>query len=122
MTLQQIKKYIKGADLVYQDKLTSPEINDYKNIAYYLVKNYFFTKSIRDITTNKIDELLSHLIINSELITIDELKDYDVEDLGRYHYNQILKNNDKMLLMNYYDINNNYKPCKLMFTKNYNIL
>ena len=121
MTLQQIKEYIKRADLVYQDKLSSQEINDYKNMAFYLVKNYYFSKSIRSITPDDLDLLLDGLIADNEIITKNDIYNYNIADLGYYYYNQVV-DNDKMLLLNFYNIDGILQHCKMVFTKNYNIL
>ena len=121
MTLKQIKDYLKDAALIAHDNLSDEEINDFKNIAYYLIKNYFYSKSIRNITKNGIDLLLNNLIINNEIITSDNIYNYNIVDLGSYYYNQVI-DKDKKLLLNYYDIEGDLKHCKIAFTKKYNIL
>ena len=121
MTLKEIKDYIKGATLIAQEKLSDEEIKDFRNMAYYLVKNYYFSKSIRNITTSDLDLLLDNLVVNNEIITIDNIYDYSVIDLGYYYYNQVI-DRDKKLLLNFYNINGDLKNCKIAFTKNYNAL
>ena len=121
MTLKQIKDYLKDATLIAEEQLSDEEINDYKNIALYLIKNYHFSKSISQITENDLDVLLDNLVVNNELITINELKEYSVIDVGYYFYNQII-DDDKKLLLNYYNIDGELQHCKIAFTKNYNEL
>ena len=121
MTLQEIREYIKGASLIYENNLEANEINDFKNMAFYLVKNYYFSKSIRNITPSDLDLLLDNLVVNNEIVTINNICDYSVIDLDYYYYNQVI-DRDKKLLLNFYNINGDLKNCKIAFTKNYNIL
>ena len=121
MTLKQIKDYLKDSTLIASNQLSDEEIRDYKNIAFYLIKNYFFSKSIRNIKPNDLDVLLDNLIINNQILTSDDLQGYEMIDLGYYFYNQII-DDDKKLLLNYYNIDGELQHCKISFTKNYNIL
>lgn len=115
MELKQIKETIKTSKLYYNHDSNI----DYKGIAYYLIKNYMFSKSIKDITNNDIDILLDNLVINSELITSDNIDDYDyMIDKKSKKYLDI-KDDKKMVLLNFYDINDYLVNCNITLNVGY---
>ena len=81
-----------------------------KNIAMFLIDKRHYSKTITEIEINDIDLLLDNLFYNCEIIDNDRAKEYYVKDTTEY--NKIL-NNNKILLLNYYDIKGKFHWCKI---------
>lgn len=103
MTRQEIINNLKGMERYGIDATI-------KNIAMFLIDKRFFSKSINNITDVELMFLVDNLFINNEIITSDNVKEYFSKESTEYK--KIMKNN-KILLLNYYDINNDLKDCKI---------
>lgn len=81
-----------------------------KNIAMFLIDKRHFAKTITEIEEHHLDILLDNLVFNNEIIDTDNVKDYFTEETPEY---KKIVNNNKILLLNYYNIKNNLKDCKI---------
>lgn len=81
-----------------------------KNVAMFLIDKRHYSKTITEIETNDIDLLLDNLFFNNEIIDADNVKDYFSKDMPEYK--KIIED-DKILLLNYYDINGKFNGCKI---------
>jgi hypothetical protein len=81
-----------------------------KNIAMFLIDKRLFAQKISNIDENDLLILIDNLFINNEIISVDNVDDYFSKETKEYQ--KITKDN-KILLLNYYDINNNLKKCKI---------
>lgn len=77
MTLQEIKNTLKewAQNSHRNDKETL-------NVCYFLIKNYHYAKSIKNIDETDLMILYDNLTINNEIITSDNIDEYDTEKLG----------------------------------------
>lgn len=74
------------------------------NILYFLAKNNYHLKTSSTLlSVDELLEVLDNLAINNEIITSDNLDEYDTKKL-KLTKNQIksIKNGSKVLLLNYY--------------------
>lgn len=78
------------------------------NIIYYLCVNYLACESLKDCTVENLEYLYDNLEINSEIITGDNINEYD-EHLDKIKYSMAKRKRiasyEKILLLNYYKIN-----------------
>jgi hypothetical protein len=118
MKLKEIKDYIR--DTVYKiDK-------DYANIIYYLIKNGFSGKTIRQIERKDIIIMFDNLYYNSEIIDSDIINDYNetylIEKVGINKINKIKNNSNLFLVLNYYDANSRFNNSSFIFKYDYDII
>lgn len=90
-----------------------PVDNINKNVAMFLIDKRLFSKSIRDIEEYDLNLLVDNLLYNNEIIESYNLDEYP-EDLFTKSQYQAIKDDKKIALLNYYDINNNLKHCKIL--------
>lgn len=93
----------------------------YLNITYFLINNIKDLKNIDDLSI-----IYDNLVINNELLTLDNVDEYDKEYLEKrlnLKYNTIIKRleNNKICLLNYY-VKNDLVSCRIWLDLNYNIL
>jgi len=118
MKLQEIKDYIR--ETIYKtDK-------DYANVVFYLIKNGFAGKPLRQIEENDIETMFDNLWINSEIIDSDNIKGYDemllIEKVGKRTINKIKKDENLFLVLNYYDANSVERNSRFVFTYGYVVI
>lgn len=104
------KKKMTRKDILNYIKEERRDDKQLKNIAMFLIDKRHFAKSIAEIEMHDIDILLDNLFINNEIIDADNVKDYFTEDTSEY---KKIVNNNKILLLNYYDIKDSLKRCKI---------
>lgn len=97
----------------------------YLNICYYLIHNKLVNIN-NMFNTNDLAELYDNLIINNELITLDNYKEYEEETLCRLigRNIKVIKkclNNNKIFLLNYYN-RTELIYCSICLDLNYNAL
>lgn len=118
MKLKEIKDYIR--DTVYK-------INqDLANVVYYLIKNGFSGKTLRQIEKDDIILMFDNLYYNSEIIDSDIIKDYNekflIEKVAINRVNKIKKDNTLFLLLNYYDANTVFNNSSFIFKYGYDVI
>lgn len=88
------------------------------NIVYYLVTNYFVCGSYRKLTVDDLELLYDNLYFNNEIITSDNINDYDLNKLGLAAKTAAaIAAGEKVLLLNYYKLSGNYNElvnCKIL--------
>ena len=83
-------------------------LKDELNITYYLIKNRFVKIERFDDIQEAIEETFDNIIVNNEILTKDNYKEYDLKKISR-KYNKSLKSiinnleNNKIILLNYYN-------------------
>lgn len=114
MTLKQIKKTLKE----WHNESHRNDL-DLLNITYYLIKNYHYSKSIKNIDESDLMIIYDNLLINNEIIDSDNLNDYGEKYISSLMINnqtmKKIKNGSHFLLLNYYNDKNNLRHCKLLF-------
>lgn len=87
----------------------------YLNILYYLVKNYYVVKSVRNLQVEDLELLYDNLYFNNELIDVDNVDQYNLDKLNITKKNQqLLREGKKVLLLNYYKLDASYPTeCKI---------
>jgi hypothetical protein len=103
MTRQEIYNYLNG---LHVDNTT-------KNVAMFLIDKRHFAKRIKDIEEYDLQLLADNLLYNNEIVDIVNVDEYP-EDLFTKSQYQAIKDDKKIALLNYYDINNNLKHCKIL--------
>lgn len=93
----------------------------YLNITYYLINNITTLKNTQDLAS-----VYDNLVINNELLTLDNVSEYDkayLENRLNLKYNTIIKRleNNKICLLNYY-VKNDLIDCRIWLDLNYNAL
>lgn len=90
----------------------------YLNILYYLVSKYLVCSSHRTITVDDLELLYDNLYINNEIITADNLTEYDLNKLQLTTKTvAAIAAGEKVLLLNYYKLTSNYTElvnCKIL--------
>lgn len=99
----------------------------YCEIAYYLVKNYHFSKSINAIEPSDLMILVDNLYINNEILDSDNLSDYDDEaleslNITKRDVNRLKRDTNAFILLNYYNINGDLKRAKMFMSYLYRAL
>ena len=118
MKLKEIKDYIR--ETIYKtDK-------DYANVVFYLIKNGFAGKPLRQIEKCNIDTMFDNLEINSEIINSDNISEYDEEFLvdvvGKRTINKIKKDENLFLVLNYYDVKSIDRKSRFVFKYGYDVI
>lgn len=110
--IKQINETI-GNERIFDSKTTKI----YKKNTYFLFKNYLVTKSIRNLGEMDILIVCDNLAVNAEIVDLDNVNDYEMSNFDK---NKIL-NDNKILLLNYYDIKGNFKKCRIFLDAKYNV-
>ena len=118
MTLKEVKNYI--SETIYKrDK-------DYSNVVFYLIKNGFAGKTLRQIDEMDILQMFDNLRINCEIIDSDNINDYDeeylIEKIGKIKVNKIKRDAGLFLVLNYYDANAVMKNSAFVFKYGYDVI
>ena len=118
MKLQEIKDYIR--ETIYKtDK-------DYANVVFYLIKNGFAGKPLRQIEEGDIDTMFDNVCINSEIVNKDNIEEYDAEFLvdavGKISMNKIKRDENLFLVLNYYDANSVKRNSRFVFKYGYDVI
>lgn len=95
----------------------------YLNIVYYLCKYYKSCKSLSNLSYYNLCDIYDNLYINNEIIGINNFEQYDLNKLN-LNKKQIeeIKKGKKVLLLNYYNIENNLIDCKIFLNAIYDKL
>ncbi len=97
-------------------------IDYYVSMTYYLFKNRYACKSVRNITLDDMFLIFDNLAINNEIISQDNYMEYDLDKLGiSKSYQTQIKNGNKDLLLNYYDVNDNLHECRVYLQSDYRL-
>ena len=85
------------------------------NITYYLIKNYYVCKSIKNLDIYDLMLMYDNLEYNNEIITGDNIDQYNKNYLNITNKTyQEIKDYKKLLLLNFYKINGSHPtPCKI---------
>ena len=118
MTLKEVKNYI--SETIYKrDK-------DYSNVVFYLIKNGFAGKALRQIEKEDIKMMYDNLYINCEIVNSENISDYDEEHLtkkiGKIRVDKIKRDAGLFLVLNYYDANAVMKNSAFVFTYGYDAI
>ncbi len=118
MTLKEVKNYI--SETIYKrDK-------DFANVVYYLIKNGFAGKALRQIDEADIIMMYDNLWINCEIVNSENISDYDEEHLtkkaGKNRVNKIKRDAGLFLVLNYYDANGVRKDSGFVFQYGYDAI
>jgi len=94
-----------------------------KNIVYFLINNYKAAKTTH-LDDYEILTIADNQFVNNELITADNLEEYNdylLKIKTRKSLIEAIKKGEKILLLNYYDYKGEFHDCHIVLDSNYNV-
>lgn len=95
------------------------------NITFYLLKNKYACKSVKDLDLSDLMIVYDNLEINNEILTAENIDEYEYYiKKSPFSHKQLkeIRSGEKICLLNYYTIKGQLNYCKMMFKSDFNIL